>query len=130
MTATATARRQLYDELVDVLPGDVLALEQYRPPELATPVAYLDVAGRRFDVADGAPVVVATIPVVVIVDGADDAQMAALDDWGDLVWRAVIAAGGTPVGATPAQVDVDGPVLRALVTTAEFEIEHLTLCEE
>jgi hypothetical protein len=130
MTATALARTRLYDALVPRFAGTGVNVERVRPPELAVPVCYLDVAGRRFDNVDGAPVVVVVIPVVIIVDGANEEQVAQLDDLGDDVWWVALELTYTPVGSFPATIDVDGPTLRGSVTNVEVDVDHLTLCPD
>jgi hypothetical protein len=55
--------------------------------------------------------------------------MAALDDYGDVVWSCALAV-GTPTTSTAATIDVDGPVLRGLFTSIDLDLDHLTLCPE
>jgi hypothetical protein len=130
MTETAAARMRLFSALVAALPADEISVELTRPLELAVPLVYIDVAGRRFDVVDGAPVVVATLPVVIVVDGSDDEQVYALDDYGDRVWKAALDAAMTPTQASPAQIAAGGPVLRGVVTAIDVDLDHLTLCPD
>ena len=130
MTSTAAARSELYDALAAAFAGTGVVVARTRPAELATPLVYIDVAERRFADADGAPVVVVTLPVVAIVDGADDEQVAALDDHGDLIWRCALEVKAAPSVAVRADVDADGPRLRGLVTTVDVDVAHLTLCPD
>jgi hypothetical protein len=127
VTITAEARATLTAALAaELAPWPVFAT---RPPgELPTPCVFVDVAGRRADVDDGAPLVVVTFPIVAVVDGADDAQTAALDDVGDVVWDVARALHAEPVYASADSVDVGGPRLRTLTTTVDVVVEHVTLC--
>lgn len=128
MSITAEARQTLAEALTAaVAPVPVFA---FRPSELPTPCVYLDVAGRRAADDDGAPLIVVTFPVVAVVDGTDEAQMAALDTLGDQIWDAAVALEGEPVAAVADDVDVGGPRLRALTTVVDVVVAHLTLCAE
>lgn len=129
MTTTAAARTALFDALSAAFADTPVAVEQYRPLELTVPVVFVGIVGRRLDLVDGAPVVVVTFPVTAIVDGADDAQVAALDDIGDVIWRVALDLSATPT-ASAANVDVDGPTLHAVVTAVDVETDHLTLCPD
>jgi len=127
MSITAEARTTLAAALDAALDVPVHA---YRPAELATPCVYLDIAGRRAAEDDGAPLIVVTFPVVAVVDGTDEAQMAALDALGDQIWDAAVALEGEPVAAVADDLDVGGPRLRTLTTVVDVVVAHLTLCAE
>lgn len=132
MTVTADARRNLTAVLTAGLADLPVppTVSDTRPVELATPTVYVDVAARRFVDEDGAPVVVVTFPVVVIVDGDDPEQLRQLDDVGDLIWRVVLDAGGVPTSAAPGLVETGGPTLRTLTTLVDVATDHLTLCPD
>jgi hypothetical protein len=126
VTLTAEARDTLYVALAFAL--DPLPVSKTRPLEPATPCAWIDVAARRLADEDGAPVVVVTFPVVVVVDGADEQQVMSLDDLGDQVWHVALELSSTPTAALPDLVDLGGPRLRSLTTSIDVVTDHLTLC--
>ena len=127
MSITAEARQTLADALDAALDVPVFA---YRPGELVAPCVYLDVAGRRAADDDGAPLIVVTFPVVAVVDGADEAQLAALDALGDRIWDVAVELSAEPSAAVADDLDVGGPRLRALTTLVDVVVAHLTLCKE
>ena len=126
MTITREARTTLHDALTVAL--DPLPVGLTRPDDPATPCAWIDVVTRRMADADGADVVVVTFPVTIAVDGADESQVLALDDLGDVVWHVAIDLTGTPTYATPDVVNVGGPRLRSLTTSIDVVTDYLTLC--
>lgn len=126
MTLTADARATLTAALVDALAP--LVVTDTRPDELAAPCGWVDVARRRLGDADGAPIVVVTFPVIVVVDGADPEQVRALDDIGDAIWQTALELDAAPVTAEADTVDVGGPSLRNLITLVDVVTEYLTLC--
>jgi hypothetical protein len=121
MTATAAARTALHTALAATPIGR--RAHKYRPPNPATPLVFVDDAETVT-----ADEVTITLPVVVVVDGADPAQAAFLDDWGDLVEDAAYAARYRSAGRTPSLLDVGGPTLRSV--TVRVEVDHVgpTLC--
>lgn len=126
MSITGDARSALVAALTPaVAPWPVSPVP---PLELAVPCVYVDVAERRADLDDGAPVVVVTFPVVAVVDGADEAQVLALDLAGDRIWDAAVAEGAEPAGARAEPLDVGGPRLRALTTLVDVIVARPTLC--
>jgi hypothetical protein len=129
VSITAEARATLAAALeVAVAPWPMFPT---RPPgELPTPCVFVDVAGRRADEADGAPLTVVTFPVVAIVDGADDAAVAALDELGDRIWDTARALSADPAFAAADITDVGGPNLRTLTTSIDVIVEYVTLCPD
>lgn len=126
VTVTAEARATLAAALeLELAPVPV---HPHPPAELATPCVYLDVAGRRAAELDGAPITVVTFPVVAVADGADAAQVAALDDLGDRVWSLAYELKGEPSATVPGVLDTSGPRLRTATTTVDVIVEYLTLC--
>ena len=127
-TVTGEARATLAAALGDAC--DPWPVTTHRPAELATPCVYLDVAGRRADLEDDAPIVVVTFPVVALVDGADEAQLDLLDSIGDRIWQCADRLEGFPSRADPGLVDVGGPTVRQLVTYVDVVIAHQTMCPD
>lgn len=130
MTVTAEARTTLTAALADVFAGTPVTVTATSPTDPAVPACFVDVAGRRMTDDNGAPIVVVTLPVVLIVDGADAEQVAALDEWGDLIWSAVLELSAVPTATSSSPFDVGGPRLRSTVTLVDIPVAHLTLCQE
>jgi hypothetical protein len=126
VTITREARTTLHDALVTAL--DPLPVTLTRPPDPATPCAWIDVVTRRLADDDGAPVVVVTFPVTIAVDGADESQVLLLDDLGDIVWWVALELDASPTYATPDVINVGGPRLRSLTTSVDVITDYLTLC--
>lgn len=122
MTATATARAALFAALDDVGMFGRHA-HRYRPRQPATPTVWIDDA----ETVTGDEVTI-TLPVFVVVDGDDQAQQAALDDWGDAVEDAAYVAGYRSAGRAPTILGVGGPSLRSVVVRVEVDHVGPTLC--
>ena len=125
MTATGDARQALYTMLALSIDDAVAHVSAHQPDEVATPAVWIDVARRRAN-DDGVGLVV-TLPVVAVVDGADRAQLDALDRIGDLIWQAAGEV-GAPRSDEPYDLDVGGPRLRALTTYVDVDVFADTLC--
>ena len=120
--------------LAEAMRGDVLAdwrVYDTPPPTLTAPVAWVDVPSvtlARLD-ARGATTLVASFPLMLVVDGLDRAQVAALDLGAARLWDAIDALPMTEaVSLTPQPFDVGGPRLRGVVLTAEVTLLARTLC--
>lgn len=125
VTATETARARLVDALTTAfVPLPVAAT---RPLDLAAPAVYVDV-GSWDDVTDVVPQIVVTFPVVVVVDGSDEAQTLALDRYGDTVWTVAAEIGGRPSTGRPDIVNTSGPRLRTLTVDVALTVGLNTFC--
>lgn len=101
------------------------------PANIAAPCAWVDMPTvvRRDLSARGATVVVVSWPVMLVVDGRDDAQVRQLDEGIARLWDAIDALERTEALTVTAQpFDVGGPSLRGVVLTAEETILARTLC--
>lgn len=87
MNRLAEARTNLATALADVLPGRVHAYPLPRLARGTAPAVWLDrpTVGRE-TVGARSRIISATFPVWIVVDGADRAQLAALDDIVAAVW--------------------------------------------
>lgn len=102
------------------------------PPEnIASPCIWVDVpAVSRQDLGGrGARVLVGTWAVVLLVDGADKAQVQMLDDAAAQAWDALDQLPRTDVtGMSPQAFDIGGPRSRGIVLTVEVTLMARTLC--
>lgn len=130
MTVTVEARATLAAALTATFADTPVTVTSTVPTELAVPACFVDAADRRMTDDDGAAVVVVTFPVYLIVDGADQAQVDALDGWGDLIWSTILDLAATPTASTTSPFDVGGPRLRTTVTLCDVPVHAITLCEE
>jgi hypothetical protein len=127
VTVAADGRANLVIALTDhVTPIPVFA---YQPPHPIVPCVFIDVVGRRRETLDGGgTVIVLTYPVVAVVDGTNESQIATLDELGDQIWTAIESINGRPLEAAADTVDVGGPRVRMLTTIAAQLTMPRTLC--
>lgn len=114
----ADARAALVVQLELVLPGRVLAY----PPQgrrFSTPCIWIE----QPQISEGEGEVGCRFPVWIVVDGASEAQVAALDDLSWNAWLAVAAVGVSPY-LRPAQL----AGYRCAVVEVSFELAQMTLC--
>lgn len=97
----------------------------YVPDELATPCVWVDspIELGTYDVAE----LVATVSVLLVVDGAEQAQLEALDDLEGAAWVALEQV-GTATTATAVLLDALGPTLHSVRLTLEVPVATRTLC--
>ena len=121
--------------LVDALRnGDVLPewrVHERPPDNVVTPCVWVDVPSvNRTDIGSrGATTLVGTWQVMLLVDGADSAQVALLDEGPARAWDAIDALPMTDVmGMSPRSFDVGGPRTRGMVLTVEVSLMARTLC--
>lgn len=126
MTPTRAARAALVETLGPVVAP--IPVFDYPPPEPVAPYVYLGDVARRAGELDGVPHDIATVPVVLVVDGADYAQRTTLDDAGDAIWWALSSDQWAPLRADPGDVDTGGPRLRTLTTLVDVYLTARTLC--
>ena len=65
--------------------------------------------------------------VVIAVDGAEQSQLAALDELEGAVWIALETV-GTARLATPTVLVAGGPTVHAVTITADVDVDVRTLC--
>jgi len=128
MTPLEVVRLELHATLVEQLgaaglPAD--AIHAYAPDELATPTAWIV---SPFGIRPSDPrTVVAEVSVIVVVDGAEPAQLAALDDLTAAAWVALELVGtATLAGATV--LAAGGPTLHAVTVAGDVDVDVRTLC--
>ena len=127
-TAVSDARTRLYDAVVAELAEFPWRVHRVTPAQIAAPTVYLDSVELFVDRSTGPGLIVATFPVVMIVDGTVRAQVEALDDLVARVWSALLGIGADPTDARPYALDVGGPSLRAQGVRADVMLQALTLC--
>jgi len=71
--------------------------------------------------------IVAEVAVIVAVDGAEPAQLAALDLLQAIAWIALETV-GTATLATPQQFVAGGATLHAVALSADVDVDVRTLC--
>lgn len=102
------------------------------PPEtVAAPCVWVDVPSLRVDDGGrGLATVVSTWPVILLVDGADPAQVEALDRLLPFVWDAVDSLPMTvAVAASATPFDVGGPRTRGVSLTADATHYAKSFCQ-
>lgn len=130
-TRVSAARSSLWDVLRNALDPTPWRAHKYPPAQVVAPCIFI---GTTPDLAQdvrgtpGATFTIATFPITAVFDGADERQVAGLDDMQCLVWDAVLAVGANPRSATPGRLNVGGPTLRSVVIDAEFVLLATTLC--
>ena len=128
MNGLGDVRTQVHAELVAVLTPLGLPAESvhaFVPDELALPACWIV---SPFGMREGDPATItAVVSVVIAVDGAEQAQLAALDELEAATWVALEAV-GTPRLATPTVLVVGGPSVHAVTVTADVDVDVRTLC--
>jgi len=127
-SAVADARTEIVDAILasaDVLPA--WRVHKYPPANVAAPCVWVDVpALSRTELY-----VEASFPVVLVVDGTDQAQVRQLDDVVAALWDAVNMTDGMEAAdATPVMRDVGGPTLRTVQLTVTYALNFGALCPE
>lgn len=123
----ADVRAEVHRALVDGLAGIVAPelVHEYVPDELATPCVWVEspLELRAYDVAE----LIAVAGVLIVVDGAEHAQLAALDDLEGAAWVALEGV-GIATGAIGVRLGAGGPTLHAVRLTVELRVAARTLC--
>lgn len=132
MSRLTDTRLALYGALTNTA-GAPWRVWMYPPAQIVAPCVWIDLP--RVAVSDqgrGAKFVVSTWQVFVVVDGADDKQVAALDQWVAEVWDALDALPQTDaVTIDPHAIDAGVPPDRSLRgAVLSVEVMHVakTLC--
>lgn len=128
MTPLADVRTALHAALVEQLgyvglPAD--SIHAIAPDELATPTAWIvSPFGLR---PEDPRTIVAEVSVIVVVDGAEPAQLANLDDLTAAAWVALELV-GTATLAGPTVLSAGGPNLHAVTVSGDVDVDVRTLC--
>jgi len=129
------ALAHVFDDPVPVLGGDPIQFtagrsQPYPPQDFVAPCVWVEQprgSTRQVGTTGLTTVDYVTLPVAVVYDGSDRAQVAGLDELVARVWDAARTV-GEPVGFQPQPVDVGGPNLRATVVDVDMPIAALTFC--
>lgn len=125
--ALTVFRAEVHGALVAGLAGTIAAdqVHPWVPLELATPAVWVDspIELRTYDAAE----LIAAVGVLIVVDGADEAQLVALDELEALAWVALETV-ATAVAAVAVTLNAGGPTLHAVRLEAETPIATRTLC--
>jgi len=101
------------------------SVHAYLPDELATPTAWIV---SPFGLRPTDPrTVIADVSVIIVVDGAEPAQLAALDAWTAAAWVALETVGIATL-AVPTVFPAGGPTLHAVTLSADVDVDARTLC--
>lgn len=127
MNRLASARADLFAALKPLLPDGRVTPRV--PAQVVAPCIWIEAArlapeGR----GTNSSVLVATFPIVAVVDGSQDAQTVTTDEITARVWDAAEHAGATCTDAQPETLDVGGPALRAVTIAAAVTLRGRTLC--
>jgi hypothetical protein len=120
-------RDDVHAALVDGLAGllEATSVHALIPDELALPTVWIvSPFGQR---AKDPVTVVAAVEVIVAVDGAEQAQLAALDRLQGAVWVALDRI-GIVYEAVGVDVLAGGPTVHGVVVRAELFVDVHTLC--
>jgi len=101
------------------------AVHAYPPDELAVPACWIV---SPFGMRPSDPrTVVAEVSVLIVVDGAEPAQLAALDALEAAAWIALESVGSATL-AIPTAFAAGGPTLHAVTVMADVDVDVRTLC--
>ena len=131
--ALHAALATVFDDPVPLQGGGVVQfsadrVHAYPPATVAAPTVWIEQGrGGEALIGERARGVETTLPVAVVYDGADRAQVAGLDELVARVWDAA-AQVGTPTRWEPQPLDVGGPTLRATFVDVDMRIGAGTLC--
>ena len=122
----ATVAAALTDTIAGLpAPASDVPIHAYPPDELAVPAIWVV---SPFGMRPADPrTVVAEVSVLIVVDGAEPAQIAALDVLESAVWVALESV-GTATLAVPTAFAAGGPTLHAVTVTADVDVDVRTLC--
>ena len=128
MNGLEDVRRTVYDALfagvVDAA-VPIVSVHAYPPDELTVPAIWIT---TPFGMRPSDPrTIVAEVAVIVAVDGAEPAQLAALDLLQAIAWIALETV-GTATLATPQQFVAGGATLHAVALSADVDVDVRTLC--
>jgi hypothetical protein len=126
-TEISRARTRLYDALVLGAGAPAWRVHRTSPAQIAAPSIWLESVELSIDTTQGASFVLATFPVLIVVDGTVRRQIEELDDVLARAWTAASSV-GEPTTARPQALDVGGPSLRAQVMNVDVLIQARTLC--
>lgn len=129
-------REALYEALVPLADGG--RVSKHRPGQpYARPHIWigLETRNRGRSQRNGAPLVLITYPVVIVGDGASEAQDEQLSRLADAVWQAAERAGFSPMRSTPGEIEqppaADGtrrPPHRIVTVDVDATVLPSTLC--
>ena len=103
----------------------VTSVHAYPPDELAVPACWIV---SPFGMRPSDPrTIVAEVSVLIVVDGAEPAQIAALDVLESAAWIALESIGSATL-AVPTAFAAGGPTLHAVTITADVDVDVRTLC--
>jgi len=128
VTPLEDVRTDLHAALVEQLgavglPAD--AIHAFVPDELATPTAWIV---SPFGIRPQDPrTVVAEVSVIVVVDGAEPAQLANLDSLEAAAWVALEQVGTATLAAATALAG-GGSTLHAVTLSGDVDVDVRTLC--
>ena len=128
-TEISAARTKLYNALVPIaarMPG-AWRVHRVIPAQIAAPTIWIESVELATQSTSGFPMLTATFPVYVVVDGTVAKQIEQLDDLIAMVWQSASTV-GDPDDARPTSLDVGGPSLRAHALRIGIPIGAPTLC--
>jgi len=128
-TAVSEARTTLHSALQTVAVMQWWRVHRVIPDQIAAPTIYIDSVELAREPFNDATFIVATFPIVMVVDGAVRAQVETLDDMIAHVWDAASAV-GEPSRTRPFSLDAGGPSLRAHTMDVDMPLLARTLCPE
>ncbi len=106
-------------------PASSVPVHAYPPDELAVPACWIV---SPFGMRPSDPrTVVAEVSVLIVVDGAEPAQLAALDVLEAAAWIALETVGSATL-AVPTAFAAGGPTLHAVTVMADVDVDVRTLC--
>jgi hypothetical protein len=127
VSATGDVRSVLFATLDGIMPTGRVHL--YPPAQAVTPCVWIDVPEKQTRALSRSTATVVAFSIYIVVDGADRAQVEALDLAGDEAWDRLAAVTGLePISQRPLPRDVGGPTLRGIVLDVETQINRRMLC--
>ena len=127
-SAVSDARTKLYDALTGELVESPWRVHRTSPAQIAAPSVYVDAVELGRDTATGVGIIVATFPVVAVVDGTVRRQVEELDDLLARIWTAALRSGLEPSDSRAMALDVGGANLRAHVVRVDVYLAAVALC--
>lgn len=126
MDKLTTARQALFDALASVLEDGRVSL--YPPAQVVSPCVWIETSRGGLTQSGNSTLLLASFPVVMVVDGDVKPQSLNLDA---LIARVHDRARtvGNVNGWSARPIDVGGPTLRAAEMTVDIIITARTLCD-
>jgi hypothetical protein len=128
MSAIGDARARLFEAAKSAVPATPWRVFDITPAQITAPTVYIGSHELNEDRYGAAGVYVVSFPVTVVVDGTVRSQVMALDELGEALYRAFLAASVDRLTSRSMNLDTGGVNLRALVISIEMLVAVQSFC--